>query len=303
MHSRLATYRLQLHEGFDFDAACGVLEYLRDLGITHIYCSPVLQAAPGSKHGYDVVDYHRVSEELGGEQARARFLRKLEETGLGQVLDIVPNHMAITGSRNAWWWDTLENGTLSRYAPYFDIEWNTPEERLRNKILPPVLDDHSGRVIGAGKLKLERCGGGFVLHYQDPYISGGARVDGGCIEGRGGTGRQPATRFSGRRAGAFARGEGGRRVDVLVRASPQQGSDPRASGEALLGACGDRGGNRGGSGKNERQPGPHGQSSDAATLPASEHSCAVILVLKAAVNHRIQKKCLLFFLFYRVEPI
>jgi len=127
----------------------------------------VLQAAPGSNHGYDVVDYHHVNEELGGEQGRTRFLRKLEETGLSQVLDIVPNHMAITGSRNAWWWDTLENGTLSRYAPYFDIEWNAPEERLRNKILLPVLEDHSGRVIEAGKLNLERCGGGFVFRYNE----------------------------------------------------------------------------------------------------------------------------------------
>src|SRR5579883_1115531 len=167
LNPRRATYRLQLHKEFDFAAACGVLDYLRDLGISHVYSSPVLQTAPGSKHGYDVVDYHHVNEELGGEQARKGFVRKLEETGLGQVLDIVPNHMAITGSRNAWWWDTLENGTLSRYAPYFDIEWNAPEERLRNKILLPVLEDHSGRVIEAGKLKLERCGGGFVLRYNE----------------------------------------------------------------------------------------------------------------------------------------
>jgi len=86
---------------------------------------------------------------------------------LGQVLDIVPNHMAITGNQNAWWWDTLENGPASRYAPYFDIEWNAPEERLRNKILLPVLEDHSGRVIEAKKLKLERNSGSFVLRYYD----------------------------------------------------------------------------------------------------------------------------------------
>ncbi len=86
---------------------------------------------------------------------------------MGQVLDIVPNHMAITGNQNAWWWDTLENGPASRYAPYFDIEWNAPEERLRNKILLPVLEDHSGRVIEAKKLKLERDSGSFVLRYYD----------------------------------------------------------------------------------------------------------------------------------------
>jgi (1->4)-alpha-D-glucan 1-alpha-D-glucosylmutase len=167
MNPPRSTYRLQLHAGFNFDAAAGILDYLRELGVSHIYCSPVLQAAPGSTHGYDVVDNHRVSDELGGEQARVRFLGKLREFGMGQVLDIVPNHMAITGARNSWWWDTLENGIFSRYAPYFDIEWNAPEERLRNKILLPVLEDHSGRVIEAGKLAVERRGGAFVLRYHE----------------------------------------------------------------------------------------------------------------------------------------
>jgi len=161
-----ATYRLQLHAGFDFDAASGILEYLRDLGISHVYCSPCLQAVPGSTHGYDVVDPHRVSADLGGEAARQRFCEKLKQLGLGQILDIVPNHMAI-GRHNAWWWDTLENGISSRYAPYFDIDWNAPEERLRNKIMLPLLEDHSGRVIAEGKLTLARCGGSFVLCYHD----------------------------------------------------------------------------------------------------------------------------------------
>jgi len=162
-----ATYRLQLHAGFDFDAASGILEYLRDLGISHVYCSPCLQAVPGSTHGYDVVDPHRVSSDLGGEAARQRFCEKLKQLGLGQILDIVPNHMAIAGRHNAWWWDTLENGPSSRYAPYFDIDWNAPEERLRNKIMLPLLEDHSGRVVDEGKLTLARCGGSFVLCYHD----------------------------------------------------------------------------------------------------------------------------------------
>src|SRR6185369_4713454 len=112
-----------------------------------------------------VVDYHRVNQELGGAKARERFCARLGECGLGQVLDIVPNHMAIAGHHNAWWWDTLENGALSRYAPYFDIEWNAPEERLRNKILLPLLGDHYGLVLAAGELKLERNGGSFVIRY------------------------------------------------------------------------------------------------------------------------------------------
>ena len=162
-----STYRLQLHAGFDFEAAAEVAEYLHDLGISHVYCSPCLQAVPGSTHGYDVVDYTQVSSELGGEPARARFVERLRSIGMGQVLDIVPNHMAITGNRNTWWWDTLENGMSSRYAPYFDIEWNAPEERLRNKILLPVLEDHSGLVIEAQKLALERNGGSFLFRYYD----------------------------------------------------------------------------------------------------------------------------------------
>jgi (1->4)-alpha-D-glucan 1-alpha-D-glucosylmutase len=162
-----STYRLQLHAGFDFDAASKITGYLRELGVSHVYCSPCLEAARGSTHGYDVVNYHRVNPELGGEPARQRFLRALKECGLGQILDIVPNHMAIIGDQNAWWWDTLENGTSSFYARYFDIEWNAPEERLRNRILLPVLEDHSGRVVQAGKLKVERTGGSFLLRYYD----------------------------------------------------------------------------------------------------------------------------------------
>jgi len=164
---RLATYRLQLRPEFDFEAASEVVDYLRELGISHVYCSPYLQSAPGSTHGYDTVDYHQVSQELGGEEGRKKLVQKLAEAGLGQVLDIVPNHMAITGHYNQWWWDTLENGQASRYAPYFDIDWNAPEERLRNKVLLPILEDHSGRVIEAGKLTLQRSEGSFVLRYYD----------------------------------------------------------------------------------------------------------------------------------------
>jgi len=163
----LATYRLQLRPDFNLEAASGVVDYLRELGVSHVYCSPYLQAAPGSTHGYDTVDYHQVSQELGGEDGRKKLVQKLAESGVGQVLDIVPNHMAITGHYNQWWWDTLENGQASRYAPYFDIDWNAPEERLRNKVLLPILEDHSGRVIEAGKLTLQRIEGSFVLRYHD----------------------------------------------------------------------------------------------------------------------------------------
>jgi len=162
-----ATYRVQLHAGFGFADAGAVAHYLADLGISHLYCSPYLQAAPGSTHGYDVVNPHQVNKELGGPEAHAKLCATLKENGLGQVLDIVPNHMAITGRENPWWWDVLENGPSSRYAGYFDIEWDPPEAKLRNTVLLPVLGDHYGRVLEASELQLEREEGSFVIHYHD----------------------------------------------------------------------------------------------------------------------------------------
>ena len=160
-----STYRLQLHAGFDFDAAAAVAPYLAALGISHAYTSPYLQAVKGSLHGYDVVDHSRVNSELGGEEGHARFCEALGESDLGQVLDIVPNHMSIVGRENRWWWDVLRNGRRSRYATYFDVDWNSPEPKLRGKILMPILGDHYGRVLDAGDLKLVREPGGLVLHY------------------------------------------------------------------------------------------------------------------------------------------
>ena len=134
-----ATYRVQLRASFDFEAAAALTSYLAELGVSHLYCSPYLQAAPGSTHGYDVVDPHHVNAELGGAEGHARLGEALAAAGLGQVLDIVPNHMAISGRANAWWWDVLENGPASRYAPYFDIAWDPPEAKLRNRVLMPIL--------------------------------------------------------------------------------------------------------------------------------------------------------------------
>jgi (1->4)-alpha-D-glucan 1-alpha-D-glucosylmutase len=152
-----STYRLQLHKGFTFDDAAGIAEYLHALGISHVYCSPYLQAAPESMHGYDVVDHQNVNRELGGPIAHKRFCAKLGELGLGQVLDIVPNHMSL-GKENRYWWDVLENGTSSRYASFFDIDWQPQEERLRDKVLVPILGDQYGRVLRAGGIKVLRDG-------------------------------------------------------------------------------------------------------------------------------------------------
>src|SRR4026207_2090426 len=106
---RSATYRLQLHAGFTFDDAAAVADYLAALGVSHAYCSPYLQAAAGSTHGYDVVDHGRVHDALGGPAGHPHGVYGLSQYNVGQVLDLVPNHMAI-GSANVWWQDVLEHG-------------------------------------------------------------------------------------------------------------------------------------------------------------------------------------------------
>ena len=166
----LATYRLQLHAGFDFAAAAAVAGYLADLGVTHAYLSPVLQAAPGSTHGYDVVDHNRVSDALGGEAGYERLSAALAAAGLGQVLDIVPNHMAIGGPENRWWWDVLEHGPSSPWAGHFDVTWDSPEQRLRNTVLLPILGDHYGRALDRGEITVARDGPALVVRYFDRVL-------------------------------------------------------------------------------------------------------------------------------------
>jgi len=164
---RAATYRVQLHAGFTFDDAAAIAGYLAELGVSHLYCSPYLQAAPGSTHGYDVVDHGRLNSELGGEPGHQRLVRELDRAGLGQVLDIVPNHMALAGRANAWWWDVLENGPSSYYARYFDIDWDPPQRKLAATVLMPVLHDQYGRVLEAGEIVITRQGGSFAAAYRD----------------------------------------------------------------------------------------------------------------------------------------
>jgi (1->4)-alpha-D-glucan 1-alpha-D-glucosylmutase len=164
---RAATYRVQLHAGFTFDDAAAVVGYLAALGVSHLYCSPYLQAVKGSTHGYDVIDHGQLNDELGGLGAHRRLAARLASAGLGQVLDIVPNHMALAGRANAWWWDVLENGPSSRYASYFDIDWDPPQAKLTDTVLMPVLGDHYGRVLEAGELTIERHAGSFTVRYYE----------------------------------------------------------------------------------------------------------------------------------------
>jgi (1->4)-alpha-D-glucan 1-alpha-D-glucosylmutase len=159
-------YRLQLHAGFTFADASVLAPYLKDLGVSHIYCSPYLQAAKGSTHGYDVVDPQKVNCEIGGEQGHAYFCDTLRALDLGQVLDIVPNHMA-TGPDNRYWWDVLENGPSSRYASWFDVDWNSAEVKLQNKVLIPVLGEQYGRALSANQIAIHYESESFQVRYMD----------------------------------------------------------------------------------------------------------------------------------------
>ncbi|KAA0968942.1 malto-oligosyltrehalose synthase [Aureimonas fodinaquatilis] len=142
-----ATYRLQFREGFGFDEAVAIVPYLKALGVSHVYASPLFAATPGSTHGYDVVDYNRFDPELGGDDGFLRFSDALIEAGLGLILDFVPNHMGVSAA-NAWWEDVLRWGADSRHAEAFDISANA------QKILIPVLAQPYGDALEAGDLSI-----------------------------------------------------------------------------------------------------------------------------------------------------
>ena len=150
----LATYRLQFNRTFTFRDAAAIIPYLAALGVSHCYASPYLKARPGSMHGYDIVDHNSLNPEIGTPEDYEYFVDELHRHGMGQILDIVPNHMGVMGADNAWWLDVLENGEASEYADFFDIEWNPIKDELRGKVLIPVLGDQYGNVLERGELKL-----------------------------------------------------------------------------------------------------------------------------------------------------
>ncbi|MBV8050813.1 MAG: malto-oligosyltrehalose synthase [Acidobacteriaceae bacterium] len=163
----VATYRLQFNKDFTFSHATEWVPYLAALGISHCYASPYLRARPGSMHGYDIIDHHHLNPEIGTPQDYQRFVAALHEHGMQQILDIVPNHMGIMGSDNAWWLDVLENGESSVYAEYFDIDWEPLKDELQGKVLVPVLGDQYGIVLDRGELKLafDKQHGEFSISY------------------------------------------------------------------------------------------------------------------------------------------
>lgn len=153
-----ATYRLQLHRDFTFADTARLAPYLADLGIGHLYASPILTARPGSPHGYDVIDPTRVNPELGGEEGLRALVTALRGHELGLIVDIVPNHM-YAGNGNRWWADVLRLGPASAYATYFDIDWDA----LGGKVLLPILGKPLDDVLAAGDLKRD----GDTLRYFD----------------------------------------------------------------------------------------------------------------------------------------
>ena len=150
-----ATYRLQFNREFTFKDATALVDYLHELGVSHCYASPYLKARPGSRHGYDIVDHTRLNPEIGSDDDYRYFAERLTRHGMGQILDIVPNHMGVMGSDNAWWQDVLEHGPSSVYSGYFDIDWQPVKQELRGKVLLPVLGDHYGNVLENAELVLE----------------------------------------------------------------------------------------------------------------------------------------------------
>lgn len=160
-----ATYRFQFHKEFTFRDALALVPYLHELGISHVYASPIFRATPGSTHGYDICDHNALNPEIGTREEFDALIAELHRLGIGFIVDFVPNHMGIAETQNHWWMDVLENGPSSPYARFFDIDWVPLKRELENKVLLPVLGDQFGRVLEKGELKVHFEGGRFWLDY------------------------------------------------------------------------------------------------------------------------------------------
>lgn len=163
----VATYRLQFHAGFGFGQAIEIVDYLRELGISDAYSSPLFRAGKGSTHGYDVVDHAIVNPDFGGDDDFRRFAQALLDRQMGLLLDVVPNHMGIDDPNNRLWQDVLENGPGSPYASFFDIDWQPPREELHNKVLLPFLGEQYGKALESQQLQVGYADGVLFLNCYD----------------------------------------------------------------------------------------------------------------------------------------
>ena len=161
-----ATYRLQFTPEFGFAEVEALLPYLKRLGVSHLYLSPITEARPGSTHGYDVIDHTQVREAFGGREGFESLREAAVEAGLGLVLDFVPNHAGV-GPANEEWQDVLAHGRHSAYAHHFDIDWTPLKPELQGKILLPFLGDTYGTVLDDGEIELSYEDGTFYATYYD----------------------------------------------------------------------------------------------------------------------------------------
>ncbi|MBA3265324.1 MAG: malto-oligosyltrehalose synthase, partial [Nocardioidaceae bacterium] len=177
--SMTAAYRLQLQAGAGFDFARRIVPYLADLGVSHLYLSPVLQSVPGSLHGYDVVDHSRVSAALGGEEGLVALAATAHDHGLGVICDVVPNHMAVPSATylNSPLWRVLRDGRAAEAASWFDIEWDLCDGRVGL----PFLDRPLGAVLAAGELTLGTHQGAPVVCYRDQVFPVAEGTSGGDV--------------------------------------------------------------------------------------------------------------------------
>ncbi len=166
-----ATYRLNFNKSFTFKHAIQIVPYLASLGVSHCYASPILQAKPGSMHGYDIVDYSQINSDIGTMADLYQLVNNLRQHNMGLILDIVPNHMGI-GYQNRWWYDVLETGPLSAYSEYFDIDWHPLKTELNEKVLLPILGKAYGQALADGEIKLNFASesGSFYLQYFDHIL-------------------------------------------------------------------------------------------------------------------------------------
>jgi (1->4)-alpha-D-glucan 1-alpha-D-glucosylmutase len=165
-----ATYRLQFNQEFGFRDAKALVPYLRALGISTCYASPLLEARTGSAHGYDITNHNKLNAEIGTEEEFHELAEELRTHNMGLLLDVVPNHMGVGYGTNPWWQDVLENGRASRFAAFFDIDWDPLKPELRNKVLLPILGDQYGEELETGKLALQYDDGRFIVRYYEKVL-------------------------------------------------------------------------------------------------------------------------------------